>query len=172
VLRFLSIVLLCIAAAVVYGVIHDQVTIRVSREYFTVFLPSILPKDTSRTVLALAWGVLATWWLGLILGIVLGLCSCCGERPKLSARDLVRPIIKLLLVMALGAAAFGWMSFSLATHDVLVPSRFVIDNVPSDKIDCVMAAGAAHAASYTLGFVGGIVLSIRVWIRRGRLQRN
>jgi hypothetical protein len=170
VLRFLSIVLLCIAAAVVYGMIHDQITIRVSREFFTVLHPQILPEGTSRTVLALAWGVLATWWVGLILGIVLALCSCCGKRPKLSARDLVRPIIKLLLVMALGAAAAGWIGYCLATHDVLVPSRFVIDNVPSDKIDGVMAAGAAHTTSYTLGFVGGIVLSIRVWIRRGRMR--
>jgi hypothetical protein len=172
VLRFLSIVLLCIAAAIVYGLIHDQITIRISLEYFTVLHPQILPEDTSPTLLALAWGVIATWWVGLILGIILGLCSCCGKRPPLSAKDLVRPIIKLLLVMAVGATFAGATGFELAVHHLLMPSPIVVENVPFDRINRLFAAGASHLTSYTLGFIGGIVLSIWAWIMRGKLQRK
>src|SRR5277367_3085254 len=106
-MRFLSIVLLCIAASVAYGLVHDQITIRICPEYFTVLHPQILPHDTPLTLLALAWGVIATWWVGAILGILLGLCSCCGRRRKLSAGELVQPILKLLLVMAVGAIMSG-----------------------------------------------------------------
>jgi len=39
--RFGAIVLLCIVAAVVYGVVHDQVTARVCVEYFTIGHPPV-----------------------------------------------------------------------------------------------------------------------------------
>ena len=40
-----AIVLMCVFAAVVYGVIHDQITARVCVEYFTVGHPPIFPTD-------------------------------------------------------------------------------------------------------------------------------
>jgi len=168
-LRFLSIVFLCIGASVFYGLIHDQITIRISPEYFTVLHPQILPMDCPLTLLALAWGVIATWWVGLILGIVLALSSCCGKRPKLSASQLVRPILKLLLVMATGATVAGAIGYELGVHHVLKPSDLVVEEVPPDHITRVFAAGATHLASYALGFAGGIVLSIWAWKRRGKL---
>ena len=112
--RFLGIVLLCIAASVAYGLLHDQITIRIAPEYFTVLHPQILPTDTPLTVLALAWGVIATWWVGLILGLILAVASCAGSRPKLSVGDLVRPVAWLLLVMAIGAVVSGVAGIFLA----------------------------------------------------------
>ena len=50
-----KIVLLCIAAAVVYGILHDQVTARVCVEYFTIGHPPVFNTD-SPTLLALGWG--------------------------------------------------------------------------------------------------------------------
>ena len=63
----LRIIGLCVLAAVLYGVAHDQVTARVCVEYFTIGHPRILATE-SPTVLGLAWGVIATWWVGLVLG--------------------------------------------------------------------------------------------------------
>lgn len=51
-MRFFAIVLLTVAAAVAYGVAHDQVTVRVSLEYFTVGHPPVFD-TTSPTLLAL-----------------------------------------------------------------------------------------------------------------------
>ena len=170
-LRFLSIVLLCIVAAVAYGLVHDQVTIRLSLEYFTVLHPQILEKNCPPTLLALAWGVIATWWVGLILGIVLGLSCCCGKRPKLSATDLVRPIAKLLLIMAAGAFLAGFAGYELGRLGWIVPAPFVTANVPADQINRLFAAGGSHLASYAIGFVGGIILSVWAWRRRGRLSK-
>ena len=57
------------------------------------------------TLLALGWGVLATWWVGLALGIYLAVACRVGRRPKLTAGDLVRPLGVLLAWMAVISAA-------------------------------------------------------------------
>ncbi|HEU4754510.1 MAG TPA: hypothetical protein VFU47_15485, partial [Armatimonadota bacterium] len=69
---------------------HDQVTVRVCVEYFTVAHPPLITTD-SPTLLALAWGVVATWWVGLALGVMLGLAARLGGWPRLVARELIRP---------------------------------------------------------------------------------
>ena len=170
-LRFLGIVLLCIAASVAYGLVHDQITIRISPEYFTVLHPQILPDATPLTVLALAWGVIATWWVGLTLGLILAIASCAGSRPKLSARDLVQPVTVLLMSMAIGAAVAGVVGYLLGVYGLIVPAPFVAEHVPTANINRVFAAGGAHLASYLIGFVGGIGVAVRAWKRRGKLAR-
>jgi hypothetical protein len=72
VVRFVSIILLCIVAAVIYGVVHDQITARICVEYFTIGHPPVFGTDDP-TLLGLGWGVIATWWVGLILGFPLAL---------------------------------------------------------------------------------------------------
>jgi hypothetical protein len=51
----LKIILLCVAAAIEYGVAHDQITARVCLEYFTVFHPPVFATQ-SPTALAFGWG--------------------------------------------------------------------------------------------------------------------
>src|SRR3979411_1520576 len=99
-MEFAKIVLLSIAAAICYGILHDQVTARICVEYFTVFHPPVFPTDDP-TLLALGWGVIATWWLGAFLGVVLAISARTGRRRKVAARELVRPVLRVLAVMAL-----------------------------------------------------------------------
>ena len=42
-MEILKIWLFCIAAAICYGIVHDQITVRICVEYFSVFHPTILP---------------------------------------------------------------------------------------------------------------------------------
>src|SRR4051794_2635354 len=98
----LAIVALCIGASVAYGILHDQVTARVCVEYFTVGHIRILDTE-SPAILGLVWGVIATWWVGLMLGVPLAIAARAGRRPKRDVRSLVRPIAWLLLVMAVSA---------------------------------------------------------------------
>src|SRR3954465_1193790 len=93
------IVLLSILAAVVYGIVHDQVTARICVEYFTVGHPPVFNTE-SPTLLGLGWGVIATWWVGLILGVPLAIAARAGRRPKRSAAGLVPRILVLLGCMA------------------------------------------------------------------------
>jgi hypothetical protein len=68
------IVLFSLGCAVIYGIVHDQVTAPVCVEYFTIGHPSLLGRRDP-TVLGIVWGIIATWWGGLALGLLLALVS-------------------------------------------------------------------------------------------------
>jgi hypothetical protein len=85
----IKIITLCIVAAALFGVIHDQVNARICVEYFTIGHPDILGND-STAVLGLFWGVAATWWVGLLLGIPLAFVSLRGPAEVRNARSLAR----------------------------------------------------------------------------------
>lgn len=112
-MEFLKIVALSVAAAVLYGIVHDQITIRICPEYFTVFHPQIF-RTQSLTLLALFWGVFATWWAGVMCGVLLGLAARAGREPKIKAAQLFRAICVQLALMAACAAIFGFVGFETA----------------------------------------------------------
>lgn len=70
----------CVGIAVLYGLLHDQIALRVSTEYFTIgHFP--IAGLTSPTLLAVLWGFLGTWWLGAGLGLCIVLAAYGGEKP-------------------------------------------------------------------------------------------
>lgn len=162
----LYIVFLCIGAAIFYGVLHDQVTARVCVEYFTIGHPRVFGTDDP-TLLAIGWGIVATWWVGLLLGIPLALVARAGGRPKWKPCALIRPIAVLLLCMAGCALAAGLVGCALAMRGVVVLVGPLADRVPSGKHVAFIADLWAHSASYVVGFVGGVVVMVRVWRSRG-----
>ena len=161
----IRIILLCIASAIVYGIAHDLVTARVSIEYFTIGHPRVLQTD-SPTVLAIIWGVAATWWVGLMLGVSLALTSRMGARPKLIAKSHVRPIVLLLIAMAICAAIAGIIGFNFARTGTVTLIGRLAANVPEEKHVPFIAALWAHTASYLVGLSGGIILCVHAWRRR------
>src|SRR6185437_15154604 len=99
-MQFLKIVFGCAAAAILYGLIHDQITIRICPQYFTVFHPHIVDTE-NLALIALAWGVVATWWMGAGIGFMLALAARIGRRPKVAWEQLVASVSVLLGVMFL-----------------------------------------------------------------------
>ncbi len=167
-IEWLKIITLCVGAAVVYGVLHDQITARVCVEYFTIGHPPVFNTD-SPTLLALGWGVIATWWMGLGLSVPAIVAARIGGLPKLSARDLVRPIACLLGVMALAALVCGVSGYSLAKHGPLVLLPPLDNEIPRPKHAAFLADAFAHSASYAVGFFGG--LAVCALMLRKRWQR-
>jgi len=157
----LKIVALCLLAGAVYGVLHDQVTARVCLEYFTVFHPDIFHTQ-SPTLLAFGWGVLATWWVSLTLGILLAIAARVGSRPRVSAQSLLPKLLKLLVIMGLFALAAGISGYFLQGLGM----EYYATGIPKQIRHAFYADLWAHNASYLTGFVGGIALCISVW--RGR----
>jgi len=158
------IVLTCIVAAVVYGIVHDQFTAHICVEYFSVFHPPVFP-TSSPTLLALGWGVIATWWMGAFLGVLLALAARVGSRRKIGASELVRPISKLLLIMGFLAAFAGLTGYVLAIRGAIGPPGWVASVLPPARHARFMADWWAHNASYLFGFLGGIALCV-VTIRK------
>lgn len=164
-MEILKIVGLCIGSAIFYGVLHDQVTARVCVEYFTIGHPPIFLTDDP-TILALGWGVLATWWVGLLLGVPAALVSRVGPLPKLGASELFRPIGLLLLVMGLVSLIAGTIGFFVAQAGGVWLLEPLSSRVPVEKHSLFLADLWAHLAAYGVGFVGGIVLCGWVWFKR------
>ncbi len=161
------IVLLCVVAAILYGVAQDQVTARVCVEYFTVGHAPLL-ETKSPTVLGVFWGTVATWWVGLLLGIVLSIAARVGHAPRRSARELVVSVMRLLVVVGVCATAAGVIGWFAGRAGALpLPPRFAL-RIPPERHAAFVADGTAHLAAYLVGALGGVVLSVRVWRARRR----
>jgi len=154
-----------ILAAIVYGIAHDQVTARIYLPYFTVFHPPVFHTQ-SPTLQALGWGIIATWWMGAFLGVLLAISCRAGGSPTLTLSDMVRPIALLLLVMACcalvaGVIGFKWGHAPQEMEGLLTPTaerRF-------------LGVWWAHSASYASGFIGGICLCVIAVAKRMRARR-
>ena len=169
-LQFLAIVVLCIAAAVAYGVLHDQITARVCVEYFTIGHPPIFGTDDP-TLLGLGWGVLATCWVGVLLGVPLAVAARLGSRPKRSAGSPIRPLAVLMLVSAGCALLAGIVGALLARAGVIALWGPIAREVPRENHIAFLADLWAHNASYLSGFIGGGILIFRVWRGRGAIPK-
>ncbi|MCI0683148.1 MAG: hypothetical protein L0Y71_13685 [Gemmataceae bacterium] len=82
--------------------------------------------------------------------------------------SLVSPVAILLPVMAASAAAAGLVGWWLASRGAVVLVGAIASKVPADKQVAFVADVWAHSASYLVGFLGGIVVMVRVWRSRGR----
>lgn len=170
-MAFLRIVLLSVAAAVTYGILHDQVTARVCVDYFTIGHPPVFATQ-SPTLLGIGWGIIATWWVGCILSVPLALTSRLGSRPKLDASDLIKPVTVLLACMGVIALAAGIAGYFAAQAGHVRLIGRLAARVPREKHVAFLADLWAHNASYAAGFLGGIILCVWLWQQRLRRRRS
>jgi len=154
-----------VLAAVLYGIVHDEVTARICVEYFTVFHPPVFGTD-SPTLLGLGWGVIATWWAGAIIGLLLAIAARVGPRHKMRAREVAGPVGYLLLAMALCALTFGIAGYFIG----VIPPE-LSHMIAAARQRRFLADFWAHSASYGCGFVGGLILCALIAIRRLRLAQ-
>jgi hypothetical protein len=122
-------------------------------------------------LLALGWGVIATWWVGAFLGVLLAFAARAGSRKKIDGSELVRPISKLLLAMGFLAAVAGLAAYVLTIQGAIVPPVWVGYRLPHARQARFMADWWAHSASYLVGFIGGILLCI-LTIRKRLSQKD
>src|SRR5258708_13514776 len=89
---FLSSIIISVVFAGLYGMLNDQVTYTISPEYFTKFKYlqfCVKPQEFGgdrRAVAAI--GFLATWWMGLIVGLVFGINGLVFKDPKTMFRKI------------------------------------------------------------------------------------
>ncbi len=167
----LKIVIFATVMAIVYGIIHDQFTAHLSVEYFTIAHPPVFPTEVP-FLLALGWGVIASWWVGLLLGIALATAARLGATQKRSLAELRRPILLLMLASGLAAALAGATGAALVATGVLpVPGGWE-DVIPPEKHVSFSAAAWAHEASYAVGGLGGMIVIFHTVRQRLRDQRR
>ena len=168
-MKWIKIVLMCVVICVGYGIIHDQITARICVEYFTIgHSPLFLTDDP--TVLGLVWGVLATWWVGVLLGVPLAAACRFGQLPKREPKTLWRPLLWLAAISFAIATAAGLVGWLAASRGWVFLVGSIADRVPEDRHVPFLVDLWAHSASYLVGIVGGIVIIATVL--RGRLQEH
>lgn len=166
-----QIILLGVGAAVVYGILQDQVTAHVCVEYFTIgHIDYLNLKDPA--LIAFEWGVAATWWVGLPLGTLLAISARAGRRrPKLTTKDLLRPTLLLMVstgALALVAGMTGYFAARSGAAHLLEPLATL---VPKEKQVAFLADLWAHTAAYAVGCIGAIVVCLWAWRKRRKLEK-
>lgn len=174
--REYAVLFTAVAAACAYGAINDQITSRISWEYFYYdkeldhVLGSKVPPDPT----ALHWaaagvGLKATWSAGLILGVALLLANNPRRGvPRLRNRELVARLPMILAAAVILAAIFGLLGyFGWLTN---LSTEFQ-DAVKTDLFRPMrlMCAWGIHLGGYAGALVGTIIACIDVM--RIRLRR-
>ncbi len=151
-----------------YGIIHDQLTYTISPEYYTKFKfyqfglmdmgnEAIFP--TPRIQVSIV-GFMATWWMGLLIGLILGLVGLIHKNNKQMFRATIKAIIITVIVaFATGLIGLTYGKLYLADTEVnwWLPENLI------DKKNFI-AVGSMHNFSYLGGLTGliaGIIHSIR-----------
>jgi hypothetical protein len=150
-----------------YGSLHDQVSVRLCPEYFTV-LHNPIPGLTDPTLLGLAWGILASVGGGVAMGYAAGLAATVGPRPQLSARELVLPMLAVLGWVAVVTAITG---LSVARHADMFDVRldpFLATIVPPERHHGLLVVACYHLAAYASAIVGSVAMCVWVGTERGR----
>ncbi len=161
------IISLCMLSAILYGIVHNQVTVRINLEYFTIGHRQII-NSTSPTLLGIAWGIHPNWWVGIAMGVVLSLAGRAGKWPKRDVRSFIKPILILLLVSGISSATAGILGYKLANSGTLALYEPLSSLVPAGGHASYISALWMHTASYTAGTMGGLILALFVFTGRIR----
>lgn len=149
-----------------YGVIHDQLTYTISPEYYTKFkFYQFGLVDANEKVVfsnpriqVSVVGFLATWWMGLPIGLILGLVGWAFTNEKNMIGVTLRAmIVTMAVAFVTGLAGLAYGKFYLAETGV---SWWLPDDLADTKN--FIAVGSMHNFSYLGGLVGlvaGIVYS-------------
>lgn len=157
-LAFLKIVALAVLAAIAYGIVHDLVTAHVCVEYFSLAHPNVIGRDAPPVAYAVVWGVIATWWVGLPLGVLLAWVSRIGRYNKLAPRHLLRPIGWLLGVQFGLSMLAGVVGYRLCARDFFQLPGHLATLIDRSRHERFAFDLFAHNAAYAVGVLGGLVL--------------
>ncbi|WP_196890190.1 hypothetical protein [Aureivirga sp. CE67] len=170
----------------VYGILNDQITYTISPEYYTKFKfiqfnfeniglgTNIGDKENPEILVgnpragAMIIGFLATWWMGLIIAILLGLFGFIQKDGK----TMLNFTFKSFIVTIKVALFFGFIGF--------VYGKLFLDvnnlnwKFPNNLIDVesYTIVGYMHNLSYLGGFIGLIVGILNQYKLKKKLKQE
>jgi hypothetical protein len=150
-------VFITIIIAGIYGILNDQITFSISKEYFTKFKylqfgfePAWFGGDR-KTVAVI--GFLATWWVGLLMGIVVASVGLFFKDPL----KMKRSVMKAVMIIFITAILFGFMGFAWGKYYLLKAGvNWWLPDDLIDKNDYIIV-GSIHNFSYLGGAVGLLI---------------
>lgn len=160
---FLVFIPLAMLAAGLFGAVHDQISYSVSPEYFTKFKFlqfGLLNTTVPERVRAAQVGFLASWWMGVPLGILCGAAGLIQRTRTLMWRALVLSLfvaVLITLITALAGLGYGWQQ----TQHISVTGYYhwlIPQDVNNQR--AFLCVGYMHNAAY----LGGALSIFVVWI--------
>lgn len=175
VVTYIWLVLSAAVLAAVFGALHDQLSYTVSAEYFTRFkfiqfafwgVDTMPPRLGAAVV-----GIIATWWVGLLAGIIVAAAGFRHRHPTAMRRATwraYRVLASCAVAAGLAGLVLGWLVFGPNEHAPYVdwwrpaglvsPRRFY-------------AVGMMHNGSYLGGVVGTVAALVSQWQSARALAR-
>lgn len=154
--QFLVIVLGTSGLSCLLGISLDLVTANVSVEYFSVHHPRLLSTENP-WALAVFWGIAASWWFGMICGLIIAAINHQRQNPLGPA---------LILRWAFNACVVLWVVMVAILVAVLaVASTIPFEKRPStfDSDRRLVAVAMAHQYEYAMGIMACMVIAIKTW---------
>ncbi|QHL86968.1 hypothetical protein GU926_05760 [Nibribacter ruber] len=166
----------------VYGILHDQITFTISNEYYTKlkfyqFGLEYFIANSPRVGVAIV-GFLATWYLGLAAGIILGLIFFLFPSPKLMLSVTLKAL-GIALAIAFFTPIIGVPAYFLEDYldSTSMESYSFVDTgfVPADvKITegfSYILVGFVHGFSYLGGLLGVLAgIMFQIWTYRKHVR--
>ena len=169
-LLLISTILLSVLLAGIFGIIHDLITFSISPEYFTKFkfiqfrIAPALPYGLAAAIV----GFMATWWTGLVIGIILGITGLLFKDYKRMRKEVLKAI-GFVFCITISISLLGFVSgkfyfFNNPPEFYYYPSNLI------DKKNYIIA-GTIHNASYLGGFVGLIAAMLYLIFKYRKVRK-
>ena len=176
-MRFLTFIVLLFSAmliAGIYGALHDQISFTVSSEYFTKFKYhqfGFVDLPLPHRVKAAMIGFLASWWMGLPIGLFVGVFGFIHKTARLMfIRSLKAFGVVAVVALAVGIVGltYGWF---FASHDLSDYNGWFR---PEGLVNPAhfLSVGHMHNFSYLGGAIGLVAGVISQFYQRNRIKNT
>jgi hypothetical protein len=169
-----SIILICIIVAGIYGILHDQITYSISPEYYTKFkfiqFGLVAGNDTpirNLRLLVAVTGWMATWWVGFIIGIILSMLAL----RQNSLRAMITTSVKAILITIAVAIISGIAGYTYGSLIMInQPETYAGWYLPASvtDINSFIIVGSIHNFSY-MGALAGLIIAIYFNFRKKKI---
>jgi len=161
-LSLLLFLLLAMVSAGAFGALHDQISYTVSQEYFTKFKFlqfNLLDPNVPERLRAAEVGFLASWWMGIPLGLLTGVAGFMQRSPKQMLRALLWSLV-VIVSFTLAFALFGLLYGYFRTEQLHLDAYqgwFIPPGLEDPRR--FLCAGYMHNAAY----LGGLLAVPVAW---------
>ncbi len=168
---FILFLFLAIFTAGLFGAVHDQISYTVSPEYFTHFkfpMFHLLDAHISERIRAAEVGILASWWMGIPLGLFTGVAGFIHKDAAQMKSALLKSLLVIVgvtLSFALAGLVYGY--FQTQTIDLAAYEGWYIP-AGLTNIRRFLCVGYMHNSAY----LGGVAAIPVAWAYHFLVKRR
>jgi hypothetical protein len=164
--------IICLLAGL-YGFLHDQISYTVSQEYFTKlkFIQFNIQDSLHNRIGAGIVGIKATWWMGLVIGIVIIPVGLIIPTWKNYFKVMLWSFLYVTLtalMIGIIALIYGFINYNI--DNLPYWSKYIQNDVENTVNYCIV--GNMHNYSYIGGIVSIVVGIIYIIIKNLKIRKN